>query len=122
MVSAATLAYSRTMRKPRINKDGPDRRVVLAGLGASALSLATPMRLAAEDAPHRHGIAMHGDPELPAGFPHLPYAEPNAPKGGLLRQAIAGSFDTLNSMSVRGNAPALMVSLYRAAADDALAG
>ncbi len=97
------------MRKPRINKDGPDRRVVLAGLGAGALSLATPMRLAAEDAPHRHGISMHGDPELPAGFSHLPYANPNAPKGGLLRQAIAGSFDTLNSMSVRGNAPALMV-------------
>ncbi|MCA3624755.1 MAG: ABC transporter substrate-binding protein [Methylobacterium sp.] len=97
------------MKNRRIRNQGPHRRAVLAGLGASAAALPASPRLWAEDAPHRHGIAMHGEPDLPAGFPHLPYANPNAPKGGLLRQAIAGSFDTLNSMSVRGNAPAVMV-------------
>ncbi len=29
-----------------------------------------------------HGIAMHGEPELPAGLSHFPYANPNAPKAG----------------------------------------
>ena len=27
-----------------------------------------------------HGIAMHGDPALPADFKFLPYANPEAPK------------------------------------------
>lgn len=93
----------------RIITAGPHRRQVVAGLGVGTALLAAPRVLAAEDAPHRHGIAMHGAPELPPGFAHLPHANPNAPKGGLLRLAIAGSFDTLNSMSVRGNAPAVMV-------------
>lgn len=93
----------------RIITAGPHRRQVVAGLGVGTALLAAPRILAAEDAPHRHGIAMHGEPDLPPGFAHLPYANPNAPKGGLLRLAIAGSFDTLNSMSVRGNAPAVMV-------------
>ena len=29
-----------------------------------------------------HGIAIHGEPQLPPGFPHLPYVNPEAPKGG----------------------------------------
>ena len=31
-----------------------------------------------------HAIAMHGEPALPAGFTHMPYANPDAPKGGRL--------------------------------------
>ncbi len=95
------------MSKARIRLAGPDRRTVLAGLGAAALL--PPLNASGEDAPHRHGIAMHGEPELPPDFPHLPYVNPNAPKGGALRLSVSGSFDTLNSMSVRGNAPAVMV-------------
>ena len=29
-----------------------------------------------------HGIATFGEPALPADFPHLPYVNPDAPKGG----------------------------------------
>jgi peptide/nickel transport system substrate-binding protein len=50
----------------------------------------------------RHAIAMHGEPALPAGFAHLPYANPDAPKGGQLTQSILGTFDSLNPMIVRG--------------------
>ncbi|HQQ70989.1 MAG TPA: ABC transporter substrate-binding protein, partial [Alicycliphilus sp.] len=32
-----------------------------------------------------HAYAMWGDPALPAGFTHLPYVNPDAPKGGELR-------------------------------------
>lgn len=51
-----------------------------------------------------HGIAMHGEPELPAGFAHVPYANPDAPQGGQLRQAVTGSFDSVNPFIVKGQA------------------
>ncbi len=52
----------------------------------------------------KHGIAMLGEPALPAGFKSLPYANPDAPQGGQLRQAITGSFDSLNPFIVKGSA------------------
>jgi len=57
----------------------------------------------------RHGIAMHGEPALPPGFAHLPYADPSALQGGLLRQATTGSFDSVNPFIVKGE-KALSVS------------
>jgi hypothetical protein len=53
-----------------------------------------------------HGIAMHGEPALPPDFKHLPYANPDAPKGGQLRQAVTGSFDSVNPFIVKGSAAA----------------
>jgi peptide/nickel transport system substrate-binding protein len=49
-----------------------------------------------------YAIAMHGAPALPATFTHMPYANPNAPKGGRLVQGILGTFDSLNPLIVRG--------------------
>ncbi|MEZ5872006.1 MAG: extracellular solute-binding protein [Nitratireductor sp.] len=39
---------------------------------------------------------MHGDPALPAGFDHLPYANPDAPVGGSISHGVVGTFDSLN--------------------------
>lgn len=49
-----------------------------------------------------HGIAMHGEPELAAGFTHLPYADPKAPKGGRITYGVQGSFDSTNPFIVKG--------------------
>ena len=49
-----------------------------------------------------YAIAMHGAPALPAGFSHMPYANPDAPKGGRLVQGLLGTFDSLNPLIVRG--------------------
>src|SRR5580658_10002159 len=49
-----------------------------------------------------YAIAMHGAPALPASFAHMPYASPDAPKGGRLLQGILGTFDSLNPLIVRG--------------------
>jgi peptide/nickel transport system substrate-binding protein len=49
-----------------------------------------------------YAIAMHGAPALPADFTHMPYANPDAPKGGRLVQGILGTFDSLNPLIVRG--------------------
>ena len=45
---------------------------------------------------------MHGAPALPADFTRMPYANPDAPKGGRLVQGLLGTFDSLNPLIVRG--------------------
>ncbi|UGY20770.1 extracellular solute-binding protein [Bradyrhizobium septentrionale] len=46
---------------------------------------------------------MHGAPALPPDFTHLPYANPDAPKGGrLVLSPRDGTFDSLNPLIVRG--------------------
>ena len=52
--------------------------------------------------PPVHGIAMHGLPNLPANFQHLPYADPDAIKGGTITYGIQGSFDSVNPFILRG--------------------
>jgi peptide/nickel transport system substrate-binding protein len=52
-----------------------------------------------------HGIAMYGDPALPPDFVSLPYANPQAPKGGRIVQGEVGSFDSLNPHILKGRVP-----------------
>ena len=64
------------------------------------LSLALALRPAVAEP--RHGIAMHGEPALQAGFAQLPYVNADAPKGGRIVFGALGTFDTLNPYVVRG--------------------
>lgn len=50
----------------------------------------------------QHGIAMVGAPKYNASAAHLDYANPDAPKGGVLKQSATGSFDTLNPFNIKG--------------------
>ena len=50
-----------------------------------------------------HGIAMHGDLKYGADFKHFDYVNPNAPKGGELKQAALGTFDSFNPFIIKGN-------------------
>ena len=52
-----------------------------------------------------HGLAMYGDPALPADFTSLPYANPDAPKGGSITLGNTGGFDSLNPYVRKGNVP-----------------
>jgi peptide/nickel transport system substrate-binding protein len=70
----------------------------IAGLAWLALAC-SPDRLAAAES---YAIAMHGAPKLPADFNHMPYANPDAPKGGKLIWGLSGTFDSLNPLIVRG--------------------
>lgn len=49
-----------------------------------------------------HAIAMHGEPKYSSGFQHFDYVRPDAPKGGTLRLAEVGSFDSLNPFIIQG--------------------
>lgn len=53
----------------------------------------------------QHGIAMYGRPALPPDFVSLPYANPDAPKGGRIVFGEPGGFDSLNPYILKGNAP-----------------
>ncbi|MBT0956923.1 ABC transporter substrate-binding protein [Alphaproteobacteria bacterium KMM 3653] len=53
----------------------------------------------------QHGIAMYGEPALGADFTHLPYVNPDAPKGGKIVFAETGSFDSLHPFITAGSAP-----------------
>lgn len=48
------------------------------------------------------GLAMHGEPKYGPNDTHLEYANPHAPKGGSLKIASIGSFDSINPYSIKG--------------------
>src|SRR3990167_3902540 len=53
-------------------------------------------------AQEQHGYAKHGDLKYPVGFSHFDAVNPKAPKGGDLKHAIVGTFDTLNPFILKG--------------------
>jgi microcin C transport system substrate-binding protein len=59
-----------------------------------------------------HAIAMHGTAKLPADFQHFPYVNKGAPRGGMLRLNIVGTFDSLNAYIVKGKPAEGMTYVY----------
>ncbi len=73
------------------------------GVGVSAILAAMlAIALPAQAVPKR-AIALHGQPAMADDFAHFPYVNPDAPKGGHVRLAVLGSFDSLNPLIVKGN-------------------
>lgn len=73
---------------------GPARFLLataICAVGGSGLTAAEPV----------HGIAMHGEPALPADFTHLPYVNPDAPKGGRVSYGVVGTFDSVRPFIVK---------------------
>ena len=48
-------------------------------------------------------MAMHGEPKYGPGFAHFDYVNPQAPKGGSLRQWTLGTFNSLNPFILKGD-------------------
>src|SRR4051794_28158780 len=79
------------------------RRTVLrtgaAALAAPAVALDGLVRAPAalSQAPAwKHGLSLFGDLKYPADFKQFDYVNPNAPKGGAVRQMAFGTFDNFN--------------------------
>ena len=87
-----------TESNQRVSRPVPCRALAIAAL---AFGLLLPAAACPAGEPGT-AIAMHGAPALPASFPHMPYANPDAPKGGRLVQGLLGTFDSLNPLIVRG--------------------
>jgi len=58
-----------------------------------------------------HALSLVGEPRFPPDFKNFDWANPDAPKGGTVRRAMIGSFDTLNAFSIRGE-PAAGVGAF----------
>jgi microcin C transport system substrate-binding protein len=67
--------------------------------------LLQPLAVAASELPpKRHALSLIGEPAYGPDFKHFRWVNPDAPKGGRVRQAEIGSFDSLNPFSIQGNA------------------
>jgi microcin C transport system substrate-binding protein len=71
----------------------------------------------------QHGLAARGSLKYPSSFTHFDVASPNAIKGGDLKLAIVGTFDSLNPFLLKGTSPAgirdiLIESLMKRSPDE----
>src|SRR5579862_6706876 len=49
-----------------------------------------------------YGLSLFGELKYGPGFQHFDYVKPDAPKGGLMRFAAIGTYDTLNPFIIKG--------------------
>lgn len=54
----------------------------------------------------QHGLSHFGDLKYKPGFKHFDYVNPNAPKGGHLKEAVIGAFNNLHPYIDKGRAAA----------------
>jgi microcin C transport system substrate-binding protein len=62
----------------------------------------------------RHALSLFGDVKYPAGFKRFDYVNPDAPKGGVARQILIGTFDNFNVAvaGVKGSIAAAVQLIY----------
>jgi microcin C transport system substrate-binding protein len=89
------------------------RRDLLASGLALAATAPLPRPAAAQEGVTRsHALSLLGTPALPADFPHWPWVNPDAPKGGEIVLTALGSFDSFNPYVLRGTAAVGLGNLY----------
>jgi peptide/nickel transport system substrate-binding protein len=94
----------------RISKHARTRAFVWTTLAFGVVAAAGAGNVSAAES---YAIAMHGAPALPADFTHMPYANPDAPKGGRLVEGLLGTFDSLNPLIVQGLAVQPIVAVQQ---------
>ncbi len=99
-VHAATIAAFKAPHNRHNNEYSNFMRILLILL---ALFLFIPPASAEEVKP-RHGVAMHGEVKYPPDFKHFDYVNPQAPKGGSVKMAAIGGFDSFNGFIIKGEA------------------
>ena len=68
--------------------------------------------VAAGDAYAGPGIAMYGDLKYGPDFTHFDYTNPTAPKGGEVKLAATGTYDSFNPFIIKGNPAAGLNEIY----------
>ncbi len=86
----------------------------MAAVRLALLGLALLGSPARADAPMAvsQAVSILGTPALPAGFAHFPFVNPDAPKGGEVRLAAVGSYDSFNPFILRGRAVTGLVGAW----------
>ena len=86
------------------------RFVPIAGI--AGLIIAAGAALAGEKVTVSHALSLVGAPKYGPDFQWLDYVNPNAPKGGDLRLAAIGGYDSLNPYIIKGDAAAGIGFVY----------
>ncbi len=91
------------------------RRTLLVGAAAFAATGALrPDRLLADSERESHGLSIFGDLKYGPDFKHFDYADPAAPKGGMVRFGAQGGFDNFNIVvaGVKGDLESQIPLIY----------
>jgi microcin C transport system substrate-binding protein len=86
-------------------------KLVLAVVAAALVSV-MPAQTRADPAKRHHALSLIGEPKFGPDFKNFDWVNPDAPKGGTVRQWAMGSFDNLNGFTVRGNAAGGLGLMY----------
>ncbi|MBS0271096.1 MAG: ABC transporter substrate-binding protein [Proteobacteria bacterium] len=97
----------RVQRPRHSNKKRLSSLICIILLNSFVLS-SSPLHAEAPPSP-THGISIFGDLKYPANFTYFDYVNPNAPKGGNVKGAAFGSFDSFNPFIIKGT-PAIGIA------------
>src|SRR5438105_3204746 len=72
--------------------------------------------------PWRHALSLFGDGKYPADFKRFDYVNPDAPKGGAVREFQVGTFDNFNIViaGLKGSLPQGVGLIYEQLASQSL--
>lgn len=79
-------------------------RAAIAVTALTVFGFVSESARAEDSAACRHAISLIGSPKMAADFKNFDWVNPDAPKGGTLRQAEIGTFDSLNGFTINGSA------------------
>src|SRR5262245_15141293 len=65
-----------------------------------------------ENQPRHHALSLIGEPKYGPDFQHFDWVNPDAPKGGTVRFAVEGTFDSLNPFTIKGMPASGLGMLY----------
>ena len=88
------------------------RDLFAAGFGLVSFAAPAGRAAAQQGAIRTHALSLLGEPALPADFPHFPWVNPDAPKGGEVALTALGSFDSFNPFILRGTPSVGIANLY----------
>ncbi|WP_317055921.1 MULTISPECIES: extracellular solute-binding protein [Roseovarius] len=117
------MTRSRSRAKSRA-LDGQKPRFVATTLMVLSILILSAWTAFAEDQKiiKSHGYSFFGDLNYPEDYTHFDYVNPDAPKGGEISIALAGSFDSMNPYTRNGRASALSTVMYESLLGEILAG
>ena len=81
----------------------PSRLMLAMALAACVMFYASTRDARAQGLENSHVLSTFGDYKYQPDFKHFDYVNPDAPKGGILREGAFGTFDSLNIFSINGN-------------------
>src|SRR5581483_2876558 len=76
------------------------------------IALGGPAASASDNLTRHHALSLIGTPKYGPDFKHFDWVNPDAPKGGRVRQWYIGSFDSLNPFPVKGNSAVGLQLIY----------